>query len=68
MDKATETYVTTKEAAAITGLAVQTLHNWRLEAKGPAYVRAGRKAIRYSTTALHEWMQARTVNPGGDQR
>ena len=52
-----------REAARVMGLSVQTLRNWRHLQKGPPYVRLGKKAIRYSLEALHDYMEENTINP-----
>ena len=50
------------QASKILGLKVQTLRNWRGQAKGPPYVKAGR-AVRYSLQDLISFMAARRVDP-----
>lgn len=50
------------QAAKILGLKAQTLRNWRGQAKGPPYVKAGR-AVRYSLQDLISFMTARRIDP-----
>jgi predicted DNA-binding transcriptional regulator AlpA len=57
-------YITTNDASKMTGLAVQTLHNFRAAHIGPPYVKINRKAVRYSVQDLIAWMEAQKVSPG----
>lgn len=61
-----DSLLTTAQAAKTLGLAAQTLAGWRStnDPAGPPYVRIGR-LIRYDAAVLAEWLQARTVYPGG---
>jgi excisionase family DNA binding protein len=47
------------EAAALLGVSVRTLQNWRLRGGGPPYQKLG-SAVRYSTAKLHEWIECRS--------
>ncbi|MBE0448967.1 MAG: helix-turn-helix domain-containing protein [Actinobacteria bacterium] len=58
-----DAYVPTAEASKITGLAEQTLHNFRSIHQGPPYVKVGR-AVRYSIRDLLAWMEMQKVVPG----
>lgn len=49
-------------AAAILGVAVQTLRNWRHLRKGPAYVKMGR-SVRYQIVDLESYLQRSKINP-----
>jgi hypothetical protein len=55
-------YLNDVEAAKIADLSPQTLRNWRLQGRGPAYVKLGR-AVRYSLNDLISWLEGRRVNP-----
>lgn len=48
--------VTTAEAAAILGLAEQTLCNWRWTGKGPLARRVGARAVRYLRCDLESFL------------
>lgn len=48
--------LTTAQAAERLGLAEQTLANWRVARKGPAYVRIGGRTIRYRASALDAYI------------
>lgn len=50
---------TTCEAAAILGLRPGTLEQWRWLGKGPRHVKVG-GLVRYSDTALREYIEAQT--------
>jgi predicted DNA-binding transcriptional regulator AlpA len=55
-------YVATREASKITGLAEQTLHNFRATHQGPPYAKVNR-AVRYSVRDLLRWMESQKVMP-----
>jgi len=54
----------TRDAARYLGVAYQTLNLWRVEDRGPAYLRLGR-LVRYRQADLDAWLEARRVEPGG---
>lgn len=54
--------VNEKEAAAILGLSVKTLQQWRFCATGPVYRKLG-KAVRYSLADLQAYVESCAVNP-----
>jgi hypothetical protein len=58
----TPEYYDTRNAAAYLGLSVQYLEIGRCKGWGPPYVALGR-AIRYSKTALDDWMSKHTHRP-----
>lgn len=45
----------TAQAAEYLRVQVQTLANWRVEGRGPAFVRVGR-LIRYRLSAIDAWL------------
>ncbi|HAT09016.1 MAG TPA: hypothetical protein DCS97_00095 [Planctomycetes bacterium] len=49
------------EAARLLGLHPRSLSNWRLRRTGPAWVRVGRRAIRYRPSAIAAWLDKNTV-------
>ena len=49
-----------KQVSELTGLAIQTLRNWRQGRKGFPYSKVGR-AVRYSTGDVEQFMEARKV-------
>lgn len=53
-------YVSEKEAAIITGLAVKTLSDYRYRSVGPVYMKIGR-AVRYKVVDLGAWMDRHAV-------
>lgn len=55
-------YVNEKEVSRVTGLAVQTLRNYRHLGKGPAYCKVGR-AIRYRMEDVVNFMDEQRVEP-----
>ena len=55
-------YLNDKQAAYLLGLGEQTLRNWRMQSKGPVYVKAGR-AVRYNFKDLISFMERGRVDP-----
>jgi predicted DNA-binding transcriptional regulator AlpA len=51
-----------REAATYLGLSVATLHAYRQQQRGPAYLRLGR-TIRYLRADLDRYMAASRVDP-----
>lgn len=60
----TEKLVTADEAAAILGVAEQTMRGWRYENRPdqPAFVKVGR-LIRYRPSVLEAWISEREHKP-----
>ena len=56
-----EHFLNDREAARFLGLRPQTLRNWRTQSRGPAYSRAGQRAIRYSMEDLLAFMEQNKV-------
>lgn len=52
-------------ASEITGFAVSTLRNWRVQSRGPAYIKCGR-SVRYRISDLLAFMEKHRVTPGAD--
>jgi predicted DNA-binding transcriptional regulator AlpA len=56
-------------AAAYLGIAKQTLAKWRVEGRGPPYLKLG-GAVRYAAADLNAWIQVQrrrsTTDPGPD--
>lgn len=57
-------YLTTAHAAAFLGLAPGGLETMRKEGRGPAYIRASGKLVRYRVADLNDWMAQHRVEPG----
>jgi len=51
-------YITTPEAARITGMSIDWFQRARWEGGGPPYVKIAR-AVRYPADELHAWLRAR---------
>ncbi|MHB1011166.1 MAG: helix-turn-helix transcriptional regulator [Propionibacteriaceae bacterium] len=58
-------YLTEREVAALTSIALPTLRNHRVNHTGIPYVKIGR-SVRYSLRDVQKYMQARRVVPGGE--
>jgi hypothetical protein len=48
--------LTTPEAARRLSIAVGTLQNWRIRGEGPAFIKLGRKAVRYDPATLDRFV------------
>lgn len=57
-------YLRDTEVAEITGLAVQTLRNWRHQRKGPIFCKIGR-SVRYTTESVEQFMEQNKVHTEG---
>ena len=57
-------YLTEKQVAKLTGIAVQTLRNQRCEGRGFPYVKIG-KSVRYPMTDVVGAMEAHKIVPVG---
>ena len=66
-NKKMKQYVSEKEVAKMTGLAVQTLRNWRHKCRGFPYLKIGR-AIRYDPDDIVTFMQSKKIQPEGEGR
>ncbi len=55
--------MTTHEAAAYLRIRPETLANFRASGTGPAYIRLGRKSIRYCRSDLDAYLAASRVAP-----
>lgn len=51
----TDNLITTKQAAAYLAVAVHTLDKFRIEGRGPKYLRLGRM-IRYRASDIDRWL------------
>jgi len=51
--------LTIKDLARLTGRTPRTLQQWRIEHRGPAYVRlSGRRGVRYRQSAVRAWLES----------
>jgi predicted DNA-binding transcriptional regulator AlpA len=57
----TQRWIDEKEVAKITGIAVQTLRNWRFQQTGPSYFKLGRM-VRYYVDDLIRFMEEKKIN------
>jgi predicted DNA-binding transcriptional regulator AlpA len=47
-----------KQAAAILSVSERLLARWRVEGRGPSYVRMGHRTVAYHQDALAAWVNA----------
>jgi len=52
-----EKHLTTREVAEMLGLKPITVKLWRVQGKGPAWVKVGSKSVRYSLTAVEAFLK-----------
>ena len=57
-------YLNEKQVSEVTGIAVQTLRNWRQLRRGFPYSKVGR-AVRYSVGDVEQFMESRKVRMEG---
>jgi len=55
-------YHTTLELAALMRVSEQTLRHWRMQRKGPPFVKFGRRAL-YPLAAFDTWAAKQTTHP-----
>jgi predicted DNA-binding transcriptional regulator AlpA len=58
-------FIDEKQVSKLTGLALQTLRNWRGQGRGFPYVKIGRRSIRYDIDDILKYMGARKITPEG---
>lgn len=49
------------EAAKILGVTIRCLQRWRVEGKGPLFVRVSGRCVRYTRKDLEDFINARRV-------
>jgi predicted DNA-binding transcriptional regulator AlpA len=57
----TQKWLNEQEVSELTGIAVQTLRNWRFQRKGPSYCKLGRM-VRYPVADLTHFMEDKKIN------
>ena len=60
-DRSLGVAVDTEQASIITGLAAATLESLRCKGGGPAFIKYGRRAVRYRVSDLDAWIAERMV-------
>ena len=58
-------FLTSAQAAAFLGLTPGGMETMRKEGRGPSYVRASGKLVRYRVQDLRHWMEQHLVQNGG---
>ena len=53
--------LTAVEVAAITGLSIETLAQWRSQKKGIPYIKISRNCVRYRQIDLDQWIGTHIV-------
>lgn len=52
------TLITPTALATALGTTERTLSEWRIRGTGPAFIRAGGRAVRYRPESVDEWLMA----------
>jgi excisionase family DNA binding protein len=63
----TPRYLSTEQAAELLGVSPATLLKWRVQRRGPPFLKLGRRVI-YSESALRAWADMHAVSPTRDWR
>ncbi len=50
--------LSTEQAAPLCGVAAGTLENWRIAGKGPKFIRASTRRIKYDPADIEAWKAA----------
>jgi predicted DNA-binding transcriptional regulator AlpA len=58
--------LTAEDVAALTGLSVETLAQWRSQKRGIPYVKISRNCVRYRQSDLDGWLVERIVRTDAD--
>ena len=59
----TDVYLNSTQAAELINVGLQTLANWRFLGEGPAYIKTGRRLVRYRHSDLIHWLDEQRVMP-----
>lgn len=54
-----------RELAAQLRVSVSTLRNWRVAKRGPAFIKLGRRAVRYRVADVQAFIDAGVRDAGG---
>ena len=49
------------EAAELLGISPSTMNGWRVQGRGPAFVRLTARCVRYRISDLERWVDAQRV-------
>jgi predicted DNA-binding transcriptional regulator AlpA len=49
-------YLTQTEVAQLLQVSTKTLEKWRVTGAGPAFVRLGRRCVRYTRESIEAWV------------
>ena len=59
-------YLTDREVAKLTGIAFQTLRNWRSCGRGPSYIKYG--VVRYEISDVVKFLNEHKIPPMGEDK
>lgn len=58
----------TTETARLLGVHPATLATWRVEGRGPRFVKVGERRVRYRREEIERWIEANTRQSTGEIR
>jgi predicted DNA-binding transcriptional regulator AlpA len=58
---------TEREVSELLGIKVKTLQRWRLLGRGPRFVKAGTRLVRYPASGLASWIDSQPSGRDGGQ-
>ncbi len=53
--------LTEKETSKITGFSIRTHQKWRIEGRGPKFMRISSRAIRYRRQDIEQWIESQQL-------
>ena len=62
MNAAKEKLLTTRQAGAYLKMSFRTLEGWRLEGRGPEFIRLEKRLVRYELNTLKAYAEASVDN------
>ena len=65
MREETASLLRAEDVAAITGLSIETLAQWRSQRRGIPFVKLSRNCVRYRQSDLDRWVNERIVRVEG---
>ena len=66
-NKLAEHYLNPHEAAEILGIEYQTLSKWRIDGRGPPWLKLNPRVVRYKLSSILAWMESCSSSSAGRQ-
>jgi predicted DNA-binding transcriptional regulator AlpA len=58
-----ERFLDQDEVATVLGVSPGTVSNWRVQGRGPRFVRVTARCIRYRESDVRDWLESNEVEP-----